>query len=73
MGLDFIMEYEAAKNQVKENGWDNFLESFQEKFPSYDLGSVSTYWYNANDPTYICKMRGGYGDIVIGWEGVHDR
>ncbi|MDT0163812.1 hypothetical protein [Bacillus sp. AG4(2022)] len=70
MGLDFIMEYEKAKQQVKEDGWDSFLESFQEKHPSYDLYSVSTPWFD--DSSYICKFRGGGGDIVVGWKGVHD-
>jgi hypothetical protein len=70
MGLDFIMEYEQAKKRVKEEGFDGLLNDFREKYPSYDLGSVSTYWYD--DPHYICKMRGGYGDVVIGWEGIHD-
>lgn len=55
---------------VKENGWDSFLEDFQKEYESYNLYSGSTYW--VEDPYYLCKFRGTGGDVIDGWEGVHD-
>lgn len=71
MGLDLILSHDTAKQSVKENGWDSFLEDFQKEYESYNLYSCSTYWLD--DPHYICKFRGTRGDIVVGWEGVHDK
>ena len=69
-GLDFIFDYEESKLFVKENGWDAYLEDFQNNFKELQLGSVSTYWLN--DPHYIVKFRGGNGDLAGGWKGFHD-
>jgi signal peptidase I len=71
--FDKIMSHEDAKKVVKEEGWDSYLNLFQQEYESYNLYSCSTYWFNADDPNYICKFRGTCGDIVIGWEGVHDK
>ena len=67
MSFDFIMDYEKAKRQVDKKGWEGFMESFDDGEKFY---SVSQYWYD--DPTYICKMKGRYGDKIIGWKGVHE-
>lgn len=69
--LDFIMEHEKAKKMVDEKGWDNFLEVFQEQYSGHNLYCVSTHWHE--DSKYICKFRGTGGDIVMGWDGVHNR
>ncbi|MBT2696327.1 hypothetical protein J7E79_02610 [Bacillus sp. ISL-40] len=71
MGLDLIMSHDNAKQKVKEDGWDSFLETFQKDYEPYKLYSCSTYWYD--DSQYICKFRGVYGDVVIGWDGIHNK
>jgi hypothetical protein len=71
--FDAIMSHESARQKVKEEGWDSFLNMFQQDYESHNLYSCSTYWFNADDPHYICKFRGTRGDIIIGWEGVHDK
>lgn len=71
--FDQILNHEGARQKVKDEGWDSFLNQFQQEYESYNLYSCSTYWFDANDPSYICKFRGTHGDIIVGWEGVHDR
>jgi hypothetical protein len=71
--FDQIISHDVAKQKVREEGWDSFLNDFQQQYDSYNLYSCSTYWFNANDPSYICKFRGTRGDVIIGWEGVHDK
>lgn len=61
------LNHEEAKQYVQDNGYNSFLEVMNEQFPTKDLGSMSTYW--EHDDKYICKMRGRYGDIIIGWGG----
>ena len=67
--IDFIMEYEKAKGIVKEEGWDGFLEHFEEAFDC-SFFSCSTYW--PDDSKYICKLKGMKGDKIVGWKGIHD-
>lgn len=65
------MEYEQAKKMVDDDGWDGFFEHFNEEYEERDLFGCSQDWYK--DETYICKFKGGKGDVVIGWKGVHDK
>lgn len=67
--LDVIMKHKDAKKFVRKYGYDAFIEEMNNEF-DYDLGSASMHW--ERDDKYICKMRGGRGDIIIGWEGRHD-
>lgn len=69
--MDIILNHSEAKNKVREFGWDAFLKDFQDEYKEYDLYACSTYW--ENDHSYICKVRGSHGDLIIGWEGVHNR
>lgn len=62
-----IMEWEKAKELVDRDGWDGFMEQQND---GRELYAVSQWWYD--DPKYICKFRGKYGDKIIGWKGVHD-
>jgi hypothetical protein len=68
--MDFIMEYEKAKQMVKDSGWDGFMNHFEEEYPERDFYSCSQWWYE--DSKYICKFKGGGGDLIVGWEGIHD-
>ncbi|MFP7445197.1 hypothetical protein SFC50_16030 [Bacillus infantis] len=64
------MEYEKAKRLVDEKGWDGFFDHFNEEYEDRNFFQCSEYWYD--DKSYICKFKGGRGDLVIGWKGVHD-
>ncbi|WP_077621275.1 hypothetical protein [Sediminibacillus massiliensis] len=63
---DGVMSYNAAKEFVKEEGMEGFLDLLRSEYPNRDLYGCSTYW--ERDSQYICKARGKYGDVVIGWE-----
>ena len=69
--MDFIMEYEKAKQHVDEQGWDSFLGSFQDQYEDRGLYSVSMDWHESDE--FICKFRGTDGDVIVGWEGIHDK
>jgi hypothetical protein len=58
--FDQIISHDIAKQKVREEGWDSFLNHFQQDYESYNLYSCS-------------KFRGTRGDVIVGWEGVHDR
>jgi hypothetical protein len=64
------MNYDEAKNMVENHGWDYFFNYFSREFPDYRLYSVSKYWFQ--DQKYICKFKGGKGDIIVTWEGTND-
>jgi len=64
--IDKIINYNEAKEYVKENGWDSFLKLLQHEYSDCKLYTVSKSWYDNNQ--YICKARGILGDVVIGWE-----
>ncbi|MBU8770349.1 hypothetical protein [Cytobacillus oceanisediminis] len=68
--MDFFMDYEEAKKKVDEDGWKGFFESFDEEYKDLEFYRCSQDWYE--DKSYICKFKGGNGDLVIGWRGVHD-
>lgn len=63
---DGLMDHAAAKSYVEENGRDAFLGYLQNEYPDYGLSGYSTSW--EDDQQYICKARGAYGDVIIGWE-----
>jgi hypothetical protein len=60
------MNYDYAQSIVLSEGWDVFLEILQKQYSSYDLYSVSKYWFE--DDNYICKAKGIHGDVIIEWE-----
>lgn len=64
--FDKVMNYNKAVEYVINSGWDSFLELLQNEYPNYDLYSVSTSWLMDNQ--YICKAKGVFGDVIIGWE-----
>lgn len=67
--MDVIMEYEDGKAIVDVWGWEGFVNYFEDQF-NYRFFTCSQYWYD--DSQYICKMKGANGDIIIGWQGIHD-
>ena len=68
--FDFIMNHKKAKEIVKEKGFDGFMGYFEEEY-NYNFYSCSTYW--EDDSKYICKLKGSKGDLIVGWEGIHDK
>jgi hypothetical protein len=70
MSLDILMNHEDAKRFVKEHGIEAFVDSFESEF-GYGFYCCKSDWW-MDDPKYICKLLGRYGDIIIGWYGVHD-
>lgn len=71
MNFDKIMDFKEAKAIIKEIGFEGFTEMLDNEF-GYEFFGCSTYWYDANDSKYICKLKGRKGDIIIGWKGIHD-
>jgi len=63
---DGVMSHGETASFVNENGRDDFLDYLQQQFPGYGLGGYSTSW--EDDPKFICKANGKYGDVIIGWE-----
>lgn len=63
--FDVVMRHSEAKEYVKEHGYDAFVQEVDKDF-GYKLSGASMYW--EHDRNYICKMRGGRGDVIIGWE-----
>lgn len=63
--VDKIMNYDEMVDYVSDNGFGDFLEILQEEYPEYKLYSISTSWYYNSQ--YICKVKGVYGDLIIGW------
>jgi len=66
MLYDLIVPHDLAKWIVKENGFESWFNFLKSKFPQKDIYSVSNAWYI--DKKYICKAKGKYGDLIIGWE-----
>jgi hypothetical protein len=64
--MDYILNYDMLKRIVKVCGWDDFLMFLQDMCPAFEIYSVSMDWFDNKD--YICKAKGVYGDVVIGWE-----
>jgi hypothetical protein len=64
------MDYHEAKNMVNEKGWDSFTQYFEKEYKG-NFYSTSTAWYE--DSKYILKLKGGSRDLVIGWEGIHNK
>lgn len=69
MWLNRIENREEMKQSVREKGWGQFFEDLSTE-DGNEYFSGSTAWYD--DEKYILKCKGKYGDIIIGWEGVHD-
>lgn len=63
--FDGMMQRGEAKAYVNKNGRNAFLNYLNDQYPNYDLGGFSTSWEES--PEYICKARGKYGDVIIGW------
>ena len=63
--MDEIMNIHEARNIVETEGWDGFLNYFSERYPDHEFYSASQSWYD--DGKYICKLRGAYGDLIVGW------
>jgi len=69
MKFNMILNYETEKQIIERYDWELYLKVLQHRYPKNKLYAVSQDWYD--DSRFICKARGTYGDIIIGWEGVH--
>lgn len=61
-----LMNYDYAVSIVDSQGWEGFFEYLQNLYPDFHLYQVSKAWYE--DDQYICKAKGGKGDVIIDWE-----
>lgn len=68
--LDVYLSHKEAKKFVRERGYGEFIEEIDKDFKR-GLASASVHW--EDDKSYICKMRGSDGDVVIGWEETHGK
>lgn len=64
--MEVVMCYLSAVKLVEEQGWDDFLSFISNQFPSLGLYKCSMDWFE--NPKYICKVKGVYGDILIYWQ-----
>lgn len=67
--MDLFMDYTSAKTLVKVLGVEGFVKHLEKEY-GYHFFSCSTAWLD--DSKYICKLKGSHGDLVIGWEGIHN-
>lgn len=70
---ELLMMHQEAKTLVDQLGWEGFVQRFNKEYEKQDYRfyACGKSWYD--DPEYICKLRGQYGDLLIGWFGVHDQ
>ncbi len=66
MDFDEIREHTETRKIVEDYGWDSLLESLQSNYPDRDLYQVSMKWFDNKE--YSMKTKGGYGDLIVGWE-----
>ena len=59
--MSLIMDHGTAA----QFGVEGMLAGLQAKYPELGLYAVSVDWIE--NPEFICKLRGEFGDIVIGW------
>lgn len=71
MSYDLFMNHKKAKKMVNKKGWDEFFNHISDQYDDYNLYSCSQDWLD--DKSYTCKFKGADGDVLIGWEGVHDK
>lgn len=63
---DVFLSYEFAKSIVEEQGFAGWLTYLKDSYPEKGLYVISTAWFlNEN---FICKAKGSYGDLLIGWK-----
>lgn len=63
--MKVVWNFKKTREYVRNNGWDSFLDLLNEKFPEFEIYSVSMEWF---DNKSLCKARGVYGDVLIFWE-----
>ena len=65
--MDYFMKHKTAKGMVDKEGFQGVIDFFNQEFTEHELNSISVDWYD--DPSYIMKLKGLNGDVVVGWEG----
>jgi hypothetical protein len=68
-GLDIVFNRDEAIAFVDAYGWESFFETVSKMFPERELYNCSQDWYKSR--RYTCKLKGVYGDVLIGWYGAH--
>lgn len=63
--MDIEMNYDEALDIIKREGEDGFFNHIDKMYPEFRLFKMSTDWIESQD--YICKFKGGRGDIIINW------
>lgn len=67
--LDEYWDYEETKQLWREVGFDGLVALLDEQYKR-SFYSCSIHWID--NPQYILKLKGGKGDLVVGWKGIHD-
>ena len=69
--VDLLMNFKDARDYVKNHGLDAFIAKVEkESARPLELYACSTFWID--NSKYVCKLKGKYGDIIIGWFGIHE-
>lgn len=63
--MNIKMPYELSVNMVRELGIDKFIEML-EGVHGFNFFSCSIAWLE--DSSFICKLKGTKGDLIIEWE-----
>lgn len=62
---DIIVSYTEAKRMVEHEGFSGWLDYLKKLYPEKCLYVISTSWFE--NRKFICKAKGSYGDLLIGW------
>ena len=62
--MNVTMDYETARNLVDELGWTGFINAMNVGNEN-QYYKCSTAWLD--DKSYMCKLKGARGDLIIQW------
>jgi hypothetical protein len=66
---DLLLSHDECKSMIQTIGWDGFFELFSALYPDRKFFSCSRGWYD--ESKFVCKFKGTFGDLVIGWQSGH--
>jgi hypothetical protein len=61
--MEIELDHELMKGVVNVLGWDGLLNYLATSYHHLELYSVSRSWFD--DPKFILKARGSYGDLIV--------
>lgn len=63
--MNLQLDWQETVETVRVVGIEAFLVMLQEEYPQMDFYKISTSWIE--DRTFICKVKGMEGDLIIRW------